>query len=88
MRKTDVLFKQTVVRVGPDQMRGVERLIDDGYHGLAEKQAVSKLILYVKGLEKRLNIDIPNPDNLPLRADAIKITNGGISYYAPRASAA
>ncbi len=85
MRKTDVLFKQTIVRVGFDNMVGVERLIDNGYHGLAEKQTVAKLMGYIKTLERKLNIDIPSPDNAPIKEGMIKITQGGISYYAPSA---
>lgn len=88
MRKTDVLFKETVVRVGYDQMQGVERLIDDGYHGIAERHAVQKLIGYVKSLENRLGIDIPSLDNTPTKEGMIKITKHGVSYFAASASAA
>lgn len=88
MKKQDILYKQTVIRVGFDQMRGVDRLIDDGYHGLAEKQTVAKLIGYVKALEQKLNIDIPNPDKAPIKEGMIKINQGGITYYAPSASGA
>lgn len=88
MRKNSVLFKQTVIRVGYDQMRGVERLIDDGYHGIAEKHTVAKLIAYVKNLEGKLNIDIPDPDNTPMKEGMIKINQRGITYFAPSASGA
>lgn len=88
MRKNDVLYKQTVIRVGFDHMRGVDRLIDDGHHGLAEKQTVAKLFGYIKTLEQKLNIDIPNPDQAPIKAGLIKINQGGITYYAPSASGA
>lgn len=88
MRKNSVLFKQTVIRVGYDQMRGVERLIDDGYHGIAEKHTVGKLIAYVKSLEDKLGIDIPNPDNTPTKEGMIKINQNGVSYFATSASGA
>lgn len=86
MKKQDILYKQTLTRVGIDNMQGINRLIDDGYHGLAEKQTVNKLFMYVKTLEKKLNIDIPDPEKGPAREGQIKINQGGISYFVPSAS--
>lgn len=88
MKKNDVLFKQTVIRVGFDNMRGVERLIEDGYHGLAEKQTVAKLFGYIRTLEKKCGIDIPKIDAAPIKEGMLKINQGGITYYAPSGSGA
>lgn len=88
MKTKDVLFKQTILRVGYDQMKGVERLVEEGHYGLAEKHTVAKLLEYVKGLEERLGIRIPDLSTTKVTPRLMKITSGGISYYAPSASGA
>lgn len=90
MKQTDMLFKQTVARVGYDNMQGIVRLMDNGYNGIAEKHTVQKLFTYVKALESKLNIniEIPDPVKTPIKEGMIKINQGGITYFAPSASAA
>lgn len=88
MRKTDVLFKQTVLRVGYENMQGVERLIEQGHHGIAEKHTVAKLLYYVRALEKKCGIDIPDSTKTLNRKGLMRINYGDITYYAPSASSA
>ena len=84
MQKTDRLYRETLLRVGPDNMEGVDRLLSDGHTGIAESKTVEKLLIYIRGLEKQLGIDVPagerdiNPENM------IKITLKGVSHYVSR----
>lgn len=83
MKIKDVLYKQTLVRVGKESMQGIDRLIDDGHHGIAEKHTVGKLIAYVKGLEQKLGIVVPDPDSGKPTKGYMKINTNGVSYFAP-----
>lgn len=81
----DVLFKETLMRVGHDEMSGVMRLIDEGHHGIAEKHTVGKLIAYIRKLENQLGIEI-RVDAVPDRDKVIKINGYGGSYFAQKAA--
>lgn len=86
MTKQDVLYKQTLVRVGPEKMVGVQRLIDGGHTGIAEKHTVSKLITYIKALEEKLGITVPDPDRGSVDKRFMKITGAAGTYFAPAAA--
>lgn len=81
MKVTDKLFKHTLIRVGPKDMRGIMRLLDDGHTGIAERHTVEKLIGYVKTLEKQLGLNVPDPDNAPIRENMIKINSRAGTFY-------
>lgn len=83
MKIKDVLYKKTLVRVGPEEMKGVTRLIEDGYHGLAEKHTVAKLFDYIEKLESKVGISVPNPDRVNVNKRFIKINTAGGTYFAP-----
>jgi hypothetical protein len=63
MTEQSNLYRQTRVRVGPEHMRGVDRLLEEGHTGIAEKHTVAKLIAYVNYLEGQLGIHV-DPDEM------------------------
>lgn len=83
MKIKDVLFKKTLVRVGPDEMRGVVRLIEGKHTGIAEKHCVAKLFDYVEELESRLGITVPDPDSGNIDRRFIKINSATGTYFQP-----
>lgn len=58
MQAESRLYRETRVRVGPEKMRGVDRLLEEGHTGIAEKHTVAKLMAYVASLEEQLGIPI------------------------------
>lgn len=84
MKVTDTLFTETLKRVGPDELVGVRNLLAEGHTGIAEKHTVNKLIAYVRGLEEKLGINIPDPkDKSVLNGKLMKINEAGVSYFVP-----
>lgn len=81
MKKKDKLYRYTLVRVGVEKMRGIDRLIEQGHHGIAERHTVEKLIAYVEGLEKQQGINVPNPDKDAHAKSFIRINQNGASYF-------
>ena len=84
MTTKDVLYKETLIRVGAEEMIGIDRLLSEGHKGIAEKHTVQKLILYTRNLEKKLGIDVPRPEKAPVKEGLIKVNAGGAVYYAQR----
>ena len=75
------LYKETLVRVGPDEMRGVNRLITNKHYGIAERHTVNKLIGYIRDLEKQMGIKVPKSKDFNEDQHFIKIIeNGRIRY--------
>ena len=67
-------------------MRGIERLIDEGHYGIAERHTVSKMVSYVRELEKRVGLAVPSTKkkDLTVNDSMIKINLNGNSYFSPR----
>ena len=84
MKTTDALYRHTLVRVGPDAMRGIDRLLSEGHHGIAERHTVGKLVEYMKELEHRLGIHVPNPDKDTKAEGYIRSVQNGVTYFIPR----
>ncbi len=83
MTKEDRLYKETLIRVGPSEMKGIDRLLDKRHFGIAEKHTVSKLVGYIKTLEKKAGLDVPDPENAPIKEGMIKVNTNGGTYYEP-----
>lgn len=84
MKRNSKLYRQTKLRVGPEEMRGVERLLDDKHRGIAERHTVEKLFSYVEMLEEKLGISYDdNGERTQEKTDPrlIKINKGGVSRY-------
>ncbi len=88
MKKTDVLFRETLARVGNEEMRGIERLVDGGHYGIAERHTVSKLFGYIRQLEKKVGIVIPSvtAKTAPVAKNMLKVNERGLTYFLPSAS--
>lgn len=86
MKIKDVLYKQTLVRVGPEKMVGIQRLIEEGHTGIAERHTVGKLFAYVKDLESQLGITVPDPDDKPNIRGFIKVNSHAGTYFMPAAA--
>lgn len=84
MQVTDRLYLETLVRVGPEQLLGVNRLIAERHYGVAERHTVEKLINYIRQLETRLGIQSPDVKKLDLEQHLIKVTTHGVTTYVPR----
>lgn len=82
MRKSSRLYNETLLRVGPGAMRGVDRLLEKKHRGIAEKHTVHKLITYVESLEDQLGVNVSS-DSEP-STDFIRLNKGGISRYIAR----
>lgn len=80
MKTTDRLYRHTLVRVGQDAMKGVDRLLEEGHHGIAERHTVGKLLDYIKHLESQLGINVPDPDKLQRADGYIRVNQNGVSY--------
>lgn len=80
MTKNDKLYKETLVRIGPEEMAGINSLLEAGHTGIAERHAVQKMVNYVRSLEAQLGIQVPGytKDN---EISGILINEGGRSYY-------
>lgn len=84
MKFTDRLYREIRARVPHDELIGVNRLIDRGHYGIAEKHGVHKLMSYVESLEKQLGIEIPETRHIEHNPDFIKINAGGRTFYQSR----
>lgn len=80
MTKNDKLYKETIIRLGKDQMAGVDSLLEKGHTGIAEKHTVLKLTSYVRELETKLGIQIPETGTIPT-SGKIKVVEGPTVYY-------
>lgn len=80
MTKNDRLYKESLRRFGPEEMAGIDSLLEAGHTGIAERHAVQKMILYVRSLEDQLGIDVPKIDRSTDIA-GIKINSGESSFF-------
>lgn len=78
------LYKETLIRVGKEEMIGINRLINDRHYGIAERHTVGKLLEYVRSLEKRLGINMPNVDAINIEKNFMKINANGVTYHQVR----
>lgn len=74
MKRTHRLYIETKKRVGAQNFRGIDRLIDQGLFGIAERHAVEKLFEYVKEVEGKAGVAVPE-------GRAITINHGTASYH-------
>ena len=82
MKVSDKLFKETLARVGKQQMTGVIRLMTEGHYGIAERHTVGKLFQYVERLEKELGVEVSIPEGSGV--ETIKINKGEAVTYIPK----
>lgn len=80
MKVNNKLYRHTLVRVGPEKMKGIDRLLEEGHHGIAERHTVGKLLDYVKQLEQQLGINVPDPDKTGNTEGFIRVNQNGVSY--------
>lgn len=80
MQKTDRLYQETLIRVGKDEMAGIDSLLDKGHTGIAERHAVQKMVLYVRELENRLGLDVPKATDIKPEG-TIKVNTGRNTFY-------
>lgn len=82
MKIKDTLYKETLKRVGPEEMKGIQRLLADGHTGIAERHTVAKLIQYIRKLEKEAGIYVPKAeDESHPDKRVVKFNIGGSQYY-------
>lgn len=79
MQATDRLYIETKLRIGPDRMEGVDRLLSQGHTGIAEAKTVEKLLTYIRGLEAQLGLEIKAPADGIITG--IKFTERGVTHY-------
>jgi len=63
MTKNDKLYKELVARFGKDEMVGIDRLLEQGHTGIAERHAVQKLVIYLRALEEHMGIRVQPVEN-------------------------
>ena len=69
-----------MLRVGEENMMGIDRLIAGRHNGIAERHTVEKLITYVRQLEKQLNINIPKIIVKNINKHYRKVSINGVSH--------
>lgn len=84
MKFESKLYKEIALRVDKEELTGVNRLIESGHFGVAEKHGVHKLFTYVRALERRLGIKVPDISEFNMNQEFLKINAGGASFYQPR----
>lgn len=80
MRKDQRLYQEVLIRVGKTEMQGIDSLLENGHHGIAEMHTVQKFVMYVRDLESQLGINIPKADAVK-HSGRIKIREGDTEYY-------
>jgi len=82
MKRNHKLYKETLKRLGPKKMKGVENLIDKKCYGVAERHTVEKLFVYVEGLESQLGIKhIATPKYNGHSFRTLKVRQAGTESY-------
>lgn len=81
MKFDSKLYKELALRVDRAELAGVNRLIERGHYGVAEKHGVHKLFTYVRALEKQLGIELPEAHKVVDNGQFLKINQGNRSFY-------
>ena len=81
MTKNNRLYRELTVRVGSEEMQGINSLLENGHTGIAERHAVEKMVIYLRSLEQKLGIVYPDVRNVTEVTGNVVINDGDKQYF-------